>query len=36
MFVKIKGFMLAIQDQAVPTRNYLKYIVSAEVKNDIK
>lgn len=34
IFAETEGFMLAIQDQVVSTRNYLKYIIKAEVEDD--
>uniref|UniRef100_A0A6P7H095 Uncharacterized protein LOC114342846 n=1 Tax=Diabrotica virgifera virgifera TaxID=50390 RepID=A0A6P7H095_DIAVI len=35
MFPETEGFLLAIQDQVIPTRNYLKYIVKdPQVQND--
>uniref|UniRef100_A0A6P7FWF2 Uncharacterized protein LOC114334905 n=1 Tax=Diabrotica virgifera virgifera TaxID=50390 RepID=A0A6P7FWF2_DIAVI len=35
MFPETEGFLLAIQDQVIPTRNYLKYIVKdPQFQND--
>lgn len=35
IFAETEGFMLAIQDQVIATRNYLKYIVKANVEDDL-
>ena len=34
IFLETEGFMVAIQDQVIATKNYLKHIVKAEVETD--
>ncbi|CAH1098853.1 unnamed protein product [Psylliodes chrysocephalus] len=35
IFAETEGFMIAIQDQVIATKNYLKYIIRAQVENDL-
>ncbi len=35
LFVETEGFMLAIQDQVIATKNYMRYIMKLDVDDDL-